>query len=102
VKRQAGNAGVYALGGFGILVRSDVEYYDFKMLGSIQGWRKKCFYIHDEPGTSQKFGLPEFSADAVVTKKKSWKHGLSATEAAKVDNLMAQVMALQKRIGKEV
>jgi hypothetical protein len=102
VKRQAGKGGAYVVGGFVISTRSDVEYFDFKMLEYVQGWRKKWFYIHDEPGASQQFGLPEFSAEEVVTKKRSWRHELSTTEAAEADRLMARVLELQKTVGKEV
>ena len=72
------------------------------MLESIQGWRKKWFYIHDELGASQQFGLAKFSADVVVTKKRSWRHELSTAEAAGADKLMTRVLALLKTVGKEV
>ena len=72
------------------------------MLESVQGWRKKWFYVRDEPSAGQKYGLPEFSADAVVRKKRSWRNKLSAPEEAEVDKLMERVVALQNTAGKEV
>lgn len=103
VKRQTGKggSGSFAVGSLSVQVRSDVEYFDLHMLESVQGWRKKWFYIRDEPGASQLYGLPEFAPDATVTKKKSWKHRLPATEEVEANRLLAQVMALTTP-GKEV
>jgi len=98
VKRQGG-AGV---GSFGVSIRPDVDYFDIRMLESVQGWRKKWFYVRDETNAAQPHGLPPFEADAEVKKKRSWRHDLSATEAREADQLLAKVKALQETAGMEV
>ncbi|KAK1628993.1 hypothetical protein QYE76_003308 [Lolium multiflorum] len=47
--RRNGSANVsYNIGGVVICVRPDVEYFDVKFPDSLQGWRKKWLYIHEE------------------------------------------------------
>ena len=98
VKRQGG-AGV---GSFEVSIRPDVEYFDIRMLESVQGWRKKWFYVRDETNAAQPHGLPPFEAGAEVKKKRSWEHDLSATEAKEADRLLARIKALQNTAGMEV
>ena len=43
VKRNAGNRGVYPVGGFGIQTRGDIDYFDLKQLKSVQNWRRSGF-----------------------------------------------------------
>ena len=102
VKRQSGKNAVFDVGGFGVSVRSDAEYFDRKMLESAQNWRKKWFYIRDEPGAGQQYGLEKFSADAVVTRKRTWRNELSDAEAAEADKLMAKVRVLRNTPVQEV
>jgi hypothetical protein len=35
------------LGGAVVSVRAEVHYLEFNMAASVQGWRKKWFYIKD-------------------------------------------------------
>jgi hypothetical protein len=53
--------------------RAVCEYFNLKMADSIQEWRKRWFYVSDEPHDSQVPGLPEFNANAAFTKKRSWR-----------------------------
>ena len=103
VKRQTVWKGGRSLatGGFGIQVRADVEYFNLRLVESVQGWRKRWFYVDSEstPGQSS---LPEFSADALVHKKRTWRHDLTTEEEAEANRLLAQVSALQTTPGKEV
>ena len=94
MKRQAGKDGVYDVGGFVISVRPDVEYFDLKMVDSAQNWRRKWFYIRDEPRSCQQYRLEPFSADAEVARKRSWRNKLDAAEAAEADKLMERVRIL--------
>jgi hypothetical protein len=73
VKRQGHGGTPYTVGGFTVQVRPDVEYFNLKMADSIQEWRKRWFYVSDEPHDSQVPGLPEFNANAAFTKKRSWR-----------------------------
>jgi hypothetical protein len=95
VQRKNGKDDTYAIGSFIISVWSDVEYFDFNILKSVQDWRKKWLYVLEEKSAGQKFGLAEYSADIVVRKKMLRRHGLSATKTANTDKLMAQVLAFQ-------
>ena len=72
------------------------------MLESIQDWRKKWFYVRDEPIEGLASGLPKFLAEAVVKNKRSWQNKLSGPEEAEVNELMKHVMALQSTVGEEV
>jgi hypothetical protein len=49
LKRHRSGGEVLHLGGVGIQVRGNVEYFTLKQSDSVQGWRKKWFYLCDEP-----------------------------------------------------
>jgi hypothetical protein len=40
------------LGGAVVSVRAEVYYLDFAMAASVQGWKKKWFYIKDQKNSS--------------------------------------------------
>jgi hypothetical protein len=43
------------------------------MVVSVQGWRKKWFYIQDQKAaSSDQFGIASFNAKAKMTKLTSW------------------------------
>jgi hypothetical protein len=69
---------------------------------SIQGWRKKWFYLHDDKLPSEEFRAREFAADAIVVKRKAWRHQCTAKEENEVALLMARVRELQLKPSKEV
>jgi hypothetical protein len=49
------------LGGAVVSVRTKVHYLEFNMAASVQGWRKKWFYIKDQKtASSDKFGIAPF------------------------------------------
>jgi hypothetical protein len=102
LKRQGQGGENFKVGDVSIQVRSDVEYFNLRKSESVQGWRKKWFYIRDEAGASQVHGLPEFSPDAIIKKKKSWKHKLATSEVEEASKLFTQVATLQSTAGKEV
>ena len=58
------------MGGFGVVVRLDVVYFDLKAKESVAGWRRKWFYIRDDKLDGQEFGIPPPS-DTLIVKKKS-------------------------------
>jgi hypothetical protein len=53
-------------------VRGEAKYFDLRLPDSIQEWRKKWFYVKDEPPEGQKYGLAPFDLTASVKKLKSW------------------------------
>ena len=98
MKRQSGRNGVFDVGGFGISVRPDVEYFELNKVDSAQNWRRRWFYIRDEPGSGQQYGLEPFLAKSEVVKKRAWKNMLDDVEAAEAAKLMERLRV----VGKEV
>jgi hypothetical protein len=57
------------LGGAVVFARAEVHYLEFSMAASIQGWKKKWFYIKDQKtASSDKFGIAPFDANKSLTK----------------------------------
>ncbi|KAK1663187.1 hypothetical protein QYE76_051346 [Lolium multiflorum] len=50
--RNGSHGVAYNIGGVVICVRSDVEYFDVKFPDSVQGWRKRWLYVHEESSDS--------------------------------------------------
>jgi hypothetical protein len=65
------------------------------MIESIPSWKKKWFYIKDQKTPNQRFGLPEFVADATVRKFARWSRGLTAVEEAEAAELMTKIESLR-------
>ncbi|KAK1692248.1 hypothetical protein QYE76_008945 [Lolium multiflorum] len=40
------------VGGIGFVVRKEVDYFDYPMKESFQGWRNKWFYLRDTPSST--------------------------------------------------
>jgi hypothetical protein len=57
-KRSSGSSGPCITGGIGFVVRKEVNYFNFPMKESIQGWRSKWFYLRDQPAPGHITGLP--------------------------------------------
>ncbi|KAK1695501.1 hypothetical protein QYE76_012198 [Lolium multiflorum] len=47
VKRHNDSNGPPVVGGVGFVVRKEVDYFDYPMKESVQGWRNKWFYLRD-------------------------------------------------------
>jgi hypothetical protein len=61
------------LGGAVISVRAEAHYLEFSMAASVQGWKKKWFYIKDQKtSSSDKFGIAPFDATKGLTKLTLW------------------------------
>jgi hypothetical protein len=102
LKSDRSGGKVFQTGGVSIQARGDIEYFDLKQPESVQGWRKRWFYLQDEKTLSAAFSAPKFSPDAMVVKRKSWRHSCTAKEEAEVAPLMARLRDLQLKPGKEV
>ena len=70
----------------------NVAYFDMKFLASVQNWRKRWFYLKSTDSDD----MPKFNPYAVLTRKKSWHHTLSADELRETDPLVDQIAALRK------
>jgi hypothetical protein len=61
------------LDGAVISVHAEVHYLEFNMAASVQGWRKKWFYIKDQKtASSDQFGIAPFDAKKSLTKLTLW------------------------------
>jgi hypothetical protein len=61
------------LGGDVVSIRAESQYLEFSMAASVQGWRKKWFYIKDQKiSSSDQYGIVPFDASKEVKKLASW------------------------------
>jgi hypothetical protein len=60
VKRHNDSNGPPVVGGVGFVVKQDVDYLDYPMKESVQGWRNKWFYLRDPAVSGQHPNLPPF------------------------------------------
>ncbi|KAK1614237.1 hypothetical protein QYE76_019754 [Lolium multiflorum] len=81
------------------LHRHDVDYLDYPMKESVQGWRNKWFYLRDPAVSGQRPNLPPFEDKLVAKPKKSWHNALSPEEIVIADKLFDQVVALKNTGG---
>ncbi|KAM0855257.1 hypothetical protein ACQ4PT_049891 [Festuca glaucescens] len=107
VKRHNGGSGPYVVGGVGFVVRKEVNYFNFLMKDSVQGWRSKWFYLRDRPGSGHRSDLPKFTDILEATPKKSWQNILTAEEKPVADDLYEKVLGMknaggQTMIGTEI
>ncbi|KAK1682772.1 hypothetical protein QYE76_043620 [Lolium multiflorum] len=87
------------VGGVGFVVRQDVDYLDYPMKESVQGWRNKWFYLRDPTVSGQHPNLPPFEDKLVAKPKKSWQNALSPEERVIADKLFDQVVTLKNTGG---
>ncbi|KAK1696926.1 hypothetical protein QYE76_013623 [Lolium multiflorum] len=71
VKRHNDSNGPPVVGGVGFVVRKEVDYFDYPMKESVQGWRNKWFYLRDPVVPGRRSNLPPFDDVLVAHKKKS-------------------------------
>ncbi len=60
VKRHNDSNGPPVVGGVGFVVRKEVDYFNYPMKESVQGWRNKWFYLRDLPVPGRRSNLPPF------------------------------------------
>ena len=79
-----------------------MDYFNLEKQDSVQGWRKKWFYIKDQAVTGQQYGLAPFDPAARAKKSRAWRHELTAAEEADVAPLYRRVVELRRTAGLEV
>ncbi|KAK1631287.1 hypothetical protein QYE76_005602 [Lolium multiflorum] len=99
VKRHNDSNGPPVVGGVGFVVRKEVDYFDYPMKESVQGWRNKWFYLRDPAVPGRRSNLPPFDDVLVAHKKKSWNNALSPEEKATADELFKQIVILKNSGG---
>jgi hypothetical protein len=54
-------------------MHAEAHYLEFSMASSVQGWRKKWFYIKDQKtASSDQFWIAPFDANKSLQKLASW------------------------------
>jgi hypothetical protein len=93
------NAPPPVVGGVGFVVRKEVDYFDYPMKESVQGWRNKWFYLRDPIVPGRRSNLPPFEDVLIAKPKKSWRNTLSPEEKVVADRLFDQVVVLKNTGG---
>jgi hypothetical protein len=97
MKRYNSSGGSFVIGGVGFVARKEVNYFNFPMRESVQGWRLKWFYIRDSP--TAELQLPCFCDVLEAKPKQSWKNTLSPDEKPAVDRLFARFLQIKEAGG---
>jgi hypothetical protein len=88
------------LGGAVVSVRSESHYLEFNMAVSVQGWRKKWFYIKDQKAMcSDKFGIAPFDASKSLMKLTSWDSPPIEAEVESIKPLLTRSQSLKSAAG---
>jgi hypothetical protein len=88
------------LGGAIVSVRTEAHYLEFSMVASVQGWKKKCFYIKDQKASSSnKFGIAPFEANKSLTKLTSWDSPPTEAEIEDIKPLLTCIQSLKSAAG---
>jgi hypothetical protein len=70
------------------------------MAVSVQGWRKKWFYIKDQKtASSDKFGIAPFDANKSLTKLTSWDSPPTKAEIEDIKPLLTRIQSLKRATG---
>jgi hypothetical protein len=70
------------------------------MSASVQGWRKKWFYIKDQKtASSDKFGIAPFDATKNLTKLTSWDSPPTEVEIEDIKPLLSRIQTLKSTAG---
>jgi hypothetical protein len=84
------------LGGAVISIRAESQYLEFSMAASVQGWRKKWFYIKDRKvSSSDQYGIAHFDASKEVKKLASWDSPPTEAEMDEIKPLLARIQELK-------
>jgi hypothetical protein len=84
------------LGGAVISIHAESQYLEFSMAASVQGWRKKWFYIKDRKvSSSDQYGIAPFDAFKEVKKLASWDSPPTEAEMEEIKPLLARIQALK-------
>jgi hypothetical protein len=80
------------LGGAVVSVRSESHYLEFNMAISVQGWRKKWFYIKDQKAAaSDHYDIAPFDAKQSLTKLTTWDSPPSEAKVENIQPLLASI-----------
>jgi hypothetical protein len=88
------------LGGAVVSVRAKAHYLEFNMAASVQGWRKKWFYIKDQKNSSSdQYGIAPFDANKELKKLSSWDSPPTEADMEDIKPLLACIQSLKSASG---
>ncbi|KAK1598494.1 hypothetical protein QYE76_048262 [Lolium multiflorum] len=102
LRRNGSHNVTYNIGGVVICIRTDVDYFDVKFPDSVQGWRKKWLYIHEESANSVEHNIIPFDGSAKIQRRRSWDAEASEEEKKATEALMSRIRQLQNTRGEEL
>ncbi|KAK1698523.1 hypothetical protein QYE76_015220 [Lolium multiflorum] len=102
LRRNGSHSTTYNIGGVVICVRTDVDYFDVKFPDSVQGWRRRWLYIHEEDANSVEHNIVPFDGSAKIQRRHSWDAEASEEEKKATEALMTRIHELQNTRGKEL
>ncbi|KAK1629191.1 hypothetical protein QYE76_003506 [Lolium multiflorum] len=102
LRRNGSHNIAYNIGGVVICVRPDVEYFDVKFPESVQGWRKRWLYVHEECPDSVEYNIAPFDGGAEILRRRSWDAEATEEEKTATEALMSRIRELQNTRGKEL
>jgi hypothetical protein len=83
-----------------VSIRAEAHYLEFNMAASVQGWRKKWFYIKDQKNSSSdQYGIAPFDANKDLKKLSSWDSPPTEAEMEDIKPLLAHIQALKSAGG---
>jgi hypothetical protein len=83
-----------------VFVHAEAHYLEFNMAASVQGWRKKWFYIKDQKNSSSDhYGIALFDANKDLTKLSSWDSPPTEAEIEDIKPLLARIQSLKSATG---
>ncbi|KAK1574646.1 hypothetical protein QYE76_008079 [Lolium multiflorum] len=100
LRRNGSHSTTYNIGGVVICVRTDVDYFDVKFPDSVQGWRRRWLYIHEEDANSVEHNIVPFDGNAKIQRRHSWDAEASEEEKGE-EAPMTRIHELRTR-GKEL
>jgi hypothetical protein len=79
---------------------TEVHYLEFTMAASVQGWKKKWFYIKDQKNSSSdQYGIAPFDANQDLKKLSSWDLPPTEAEMEDIKPLLTRIQALKRGSG---
>ncbi|KAK1645716.1 hypothetical protein QYE76_063521 [Lolium multiflorum] len=102
LRRNGSHSTTYNIGGVVICVRTDVDYFDVEFPDSVQGWRRRWLYIHEEDANSVEHNIVPFDGSAKIQRRHSWDAEASEEERKATEALMTRIHELQNTRGKEL
>ncbi|KAK1565885.1 hypothetical protein QYE76_008045 [Lolium multiflorum] len=102
IRRNSHHNVAYNIGGVVICVRSEVDYFDVKFPDSVQGWRKKWLYVHEESSNPAEENIAPFDGEAKIFRRRSWDAEATEAEKLATEALMTRIHELQNTRGKEL